>query len=88
MGTVKIKHPITYTGEGSLHSSYGPFNSIAEALNEPSTRFKGLTLGVIEDGSVVEYWWKDGVEDGDLILKSTGGGSATGFEINFLLMGA
>ncbi len=83
-GKYKLKHPITYLGEGSLHASYGPFNSLEEALNEPSTRFKGLTVGVIEDGSVVEYWWKDGLTDEDLVLKfggDTGGiphGTASG----------
>jgi len=39
-------------------------------------RFSGLTVNV----NGTEYWWKDGLENGDLVPKTTGGGSATSGE--------
>ena len=34
-----------------------------------AVRMIGKTVGIIENGSVVEYWWKSGVADEDLVLK-------------------
>lgn len=50
---------------------YGPYNSLAEAKATVLSvlREKGLTVGVYESGAVVEYWWKAGTADGDLVLK-------------------
>lgn len=54
----------------------GVFSSTASALNyiAEDRRYIGLTL-IVDDGSgAVEYWFENGVEDGDLTAKSTGGG--------------
>jgi hypothetical protein len=49
----------------------------------------GQTVGIYNGTGITEYWFRDGIDDGDLIEKSTGGaGGDTGFEMNFLLMGA
>ncbi|MFW6243415.1 MAG: hypothetical protein ACOC2W_04580, partial [bacterium] len=49
---------------------YGPYISINEALSGTSgTRKQGLTVGVIENDEVVEYWFRDGIEDSDLVKK-------------------
>lgn len=39
---------------------YGPYNSVAEAENwiDRHLRAIGLTVGIIEDGEIVEYWFK------------------------------
>ena len=39
---------------------YGPYSSVAEAENwiDRHLRAIGLTVGIIEDGEVVEYWFK------------------------------
>jgi nitrogen fixation protein len=54
----------------------GPFLSTALALSsiELDRRYIGLTV-VVDDGTgAVDYWFKDGVTNGDLEAKSTGGG--------------
>jgi hypothetical protein len=54
----------------------GPFVSTASALSsiEIDRRHIGLTV-IIDDGTgSVEYWFKDGVSNGDLEAKATGGG--------------
>jgi hypothetical protein len=56
----------------------GVFESTAEALayTNEDRRYIGLTV-IVDDGSgAVEYWFKDGVTDSDLEVKSTGGGGA------------
>lgn len=51
---------------------YGPYTTLQAACKRvvEAVRQKGLTVGIIERGSVVEYWWRDGIEDSDLILKN------------------
>jgi hypothetical protein len=53
-----------------IDDRYGPYNTIAEALAAiPShRRYIGLTIG-IDFENVEEYWWKDGLLDGDLVAK-------------------
>ena len=67
---VKVTNPTSnvdwyYGGEN------GHWNSIEEALvNVPKeVRQIGKTIAILEDGGVVEYWWKSGIEDSDLVLK-------------------
>ena len=57
----------------------GPFVSTASALSsiEIDRRHIGLTV-IIDDGTgAVEYWFKDGVTNGDLESKASGGPGAT-----------
>jgi len=59
-----------------LDARVGPWESVNDATtNVPfDQREIGLTI-VVDDGSgAVEYWWKDGLSNGDLELKSSGGG--------------
>jgi hypothetical protein len=57
-----------------VDAKYGPFNSVAEAETEITSvlRYQGLTVGIIVGGSIVDYWWKDGIANGQLIEKTTG----------------
>lgn len=52
-------------------SRYGTYTSLAEALSSVSSdnRYQGLTVGIVEGGSVSEYWFKNGTTDNDLIAK-------------------
>lgn len=52
-------------------SRYGTYTSLANALSSVSSdnRYQGLTVGVIIDGVVYEYWFRDGVADEDLVSK-------------------
>ena len=55
----------------NLDVLYGPYTGITEACNKllPGIRQKGLTVGIIEDGVVNEYWWQSGVTNNDLVPK-------------------
>jgi len=69
---IKIVNP-----SANVDVDYGPYNSLSDAKTAvlEIIREKGKTVGIIESGSVVEYWWKDGIGDGDLVPKTSGGGS-------------
>lgn len=56
-----------------IDNKYGPYNDLASALASiPSfKRVRGLTVGVIEGGLLKEYWFKEGVNNSDLIEKTT-----------------
>ena len=66
-----------------VDSKYGPFDAVsyAAAISLANTeiiaglRYKGLTVGLSENGGQIkEYWYRDGVADNQLIEKSSGGG--------------
>jgi hypothetical protein len=57
---------------------YGTYDSIQEALTATaSLREVGRKVGIVENGSVVEYWFQDGITDSDLVLYTVGGASST-----------
>ena len=90
MGIRYTQNNFYITDDEALDARQGPFASVAAALDFIEHRFQGLTV-YFDDGigSVDVYWFKNGIEDSDFIVKSSGGGpSTTGFEQNFLLMGA
>jgi hypothetical protein len=65
-------------GVGSPNDAkYGPFASVATANSEigSTLRYKGLTVGILVGGAVVEYWYEAGITDSDLVVKSGGGGT-------------
>lgn len=55
----------------NIDALYGPYNSIEEALAAIpiNRRAIGRTVAIIENGGAVEYWWKSGVADSNLIVK-------------------
>lgn len=58
--------------KANVDERYGPYSSIQEALSGTTgTREIGLTVGININNSVVEYWFKSGVQDVDLIEKTT-----------------
>ena len=56
----------------------GVFSSTASALAyiAEDRRYIGLTLIVDTGSGATEYWFENGVEDGDLVAKSGGGGGS------------
>jgi hypothetical protein len=52
-------------------SRFGPYVDTANALTSIVTtnRFQGLVVGITIGGQVVEYWFRDGTTDSNLILK-------------------
>lgn len=56
----------------NLDARYGPWPTYNDALTAFSflVRERGLTVAVSGVGGIVEYWYKNGTTDGDLVLKS------------------
>jgi len=77
MSTFNLSAPIFLVDPyANVDSRYGPWNSLTDANNNINilVREKGLTVGILENGGVVEYWYKNGIQNTDLVLKTTGGG--------------
>jgi hypothetical protein len=55
-----------------VDDKYGPYNDLSSALSAiPSfKRVRGLTIGIIQSGSLKEYWFKDGTADANLVEKT------------------
>jgi hypothetical protein len=55
-----------------VDARYGPWSTRNDALTSFATvlRKEGLTLGIVESGKVVEYWYRDGILDSNLVLKT------------------
>lgn len=66
--TQKIKIVNPHANNDEL---YGPYDSIENALIGVNyvLRVQGRTVGIIENGIISEYWFKEGIEDEDLIKK-------------------
>lgn len=63
---------------------YGPYASTTAACTAvPSAiRAAGLTVGITTGDGVVEYWFKSGITDSDLVVKSTSSSSSSTGAIN------
>lgn len=73
---IKITDNFQVNKPAPIDDRLGPFASTALALSsiELDRRYIGLTV-IVDDGTgAVDYWFKDGVTNGDLEAKSTGGG--------------
>jgi len=54
----------------NIDSLYGPYESLNDALEALKGREAlGRTVGIIESGAIVEYWFKSGTTEEDLIRK-------------------
>jgi len=73
MNTFNLTAPVYIVNPvANVDSRYGPWTSIAVALTSvsPSVRERGLTVGILESGNVLEYYWKNGTNDNQLVLKN------------------
>ena len=58
------------------NQKYGPYSTLTEALETTvGKRTHGMTVGILNGSSVVEYWFETGIEDADLVLKNAGSSS-------------
>ena len=57
----------------NIDDKYGPYASTAAALTaiSKSGRAMGLTVGIITNGIITEYWFQGGVDDANLLPKVT-----------------
>src|SRR5690606_22284315 len=53
---------------------YGPYASTSLAKSSVPVPYRhiGLVVGIIEEGSTVEYWWESNTSDEGLVVKKTG----------------
>lgn len=71
--TLNLTRGLEVRGEYSnIDFLYGPYNSKPEACSNININVRkvGLTVGIVEQGSVVEYWWRDATDNDSLILKN------------------
>lgn len=70
LNSVRVANPTA-----NVDFYYGTYASVAAACEAVprEVRMRGRTVGIIVDGSVVEYWWKSGIEDANLVEKTSGG---------------
>ena len=72
MGTFNIAQRIDVRETNpNIDALYGPYESVEAALAAipRSRRAIGRTVAIMETGGAVEYWWKAGIEDENLIVK-------------------
>jgi hypothetical protein len=64
---------------GNIDSRLGPYSSSAHATGsiESIYRYPGMTVFVSSSSETEEYWWKDGVNNNQLILKTGSGQTYT-----------
>lgn len=62
----------TTGAHANIDAFYGPYESKEQAILKVISRYRkqGLTVGVIENGKVIEYQWAEGIEDNQLVKKS------------------
>ena len=76
---IRISDNLEVNKPAPIDDRLGVFSSTASALAyiAEDRRYIGLTIIVDTGSGATEYWFENGVEDGDLTAKSTGGGGAT-----------
>ena len=70
---IELSAGIVVGANKPVDAKFGPYASTAAALADIGTtlRYKGLTVGIETGGQVVEYWFRDGVANADLVEKIT-----------------
>jgi hypothetical protein len=74
MGQVNVEAPLFVAGHDLLDAKYGPYLNTTQCLDvlKIEDRKIGQTVGVYDGTGIEEYWFKDGIEDADLVVKSSG----------------
>lgn len=76
---IRISDNLEVNKPAPIDDRLGVFSSTASALAyiPEDRRYIGLTVIVDTGSGATEYWFENGVEDGDFTAKSTGGGGAS-----------
>lgn len=74
---IKITDNFRVNKPDPIDDRLGPFTSTASALSsiELVRRYIGLTVIVDTGSGATEYWFEDGIQNNNLVVKSSGGGS-------------
>lgn len=87
MANVNITNAIKSSeARASIDAKYGPYASVAAAhaaLGEEGSDVAavGLTVGIMDGGSVVEYWYQGGTTQAHLVPKQAGGSAPSMTEV-------
>lgn len=82
MKGINISQPIVnnavdenYDALPNIDAIYGPYPNLNAAITAimASKRAKGLTVGIMTDTGIEEYWFKNGITNGHLVPKNQGG---------------
>lgn len=73
---IELSAGIVVGAANPIDAKYGPYATTAAALADipAALRYKGLTVGITTASGVVEYWFKAGVANTDLVEKTPGTG--------------
>lgn len=67
---LEIPYSVKPTNNVNIDFYYGPWASVAEAIAlVPVSVRLYRTVGIVTNDIIVEYWWKSGNTDEDLIVK-------------------
>lgn len=74
---IKLTDNLQINKPSPVDDRVGVWSSTSEALSsiEQDRRYVGLTILVDTGSGATEYWFKDGITNGDLEVKSSGGGT-------------
>jgi hypothetical protein len=69
---IQLSSGIVLGAPKALDAKFGPYAGVTIANNTiPDTlRYKGLTVGILENGEIVEYWYKSGTSNVHLVKKT------------------
>ena len=82
MEGINISQPIVnnavdenYDALPNIDAIYGPYPNLNGAITTimASKRAKGLTVGIMTDNGIEEYWFKNGITNNHLVPKNQGG---------------
>lgn len=82
MKGINISQPIVnnavdenYNALPNINAIYGPYPNLNAAITTimASKRAKGLTVGIMTDNGIEEYWFKNGITNSHLVPKNQGG---------------
>ena len=85
MNPLTISKTLLINGAAAdLNYLYGPYDSVSAATTTVTSgvRAKGLTVGINTVDGIVEYWFKNGITDVDLVAKNT---SSSGTSSNIIV---
>jgi|GEM_PF-5333643 len=68
---IELSAGIVVGSNKPVDAKYGPYASTAAAIADigAALRYKGLTVGIEASGKVIEYWFRDGVANANLVEK-------------------
>lgn len=57
----------------NIDAKYGPYDTTEDALADIpiSLRKEGLTVGILRNKDIIEYWFDGGIENINLVQKTT-----------------